>query len=133
MLTKNINFKNFYSKKSNFKNKKLLNKIKKKNYFDQFKILNTLKPNYTYSFNKKKIKKFKSFNSFRVIGMGGSILGIEAIHQFLKPKIKKNFSFINNFQSSIPSENKKSKTLSLVAFETNSPLNSVFIILHLLF
>ena len=125
MLTKNINFKNFYSKKSNFKNKKLLNKIKKKNYFDQFKILNTLKPNYTYSFNKKKIKKFKSFNSFRVIGMGGSILGIEAIHQFLKPKIKKNFSFINNLQSSIPSENKKSKTLNIIISKSGNTLETI--------
>ena len=107
MLTKNINFKNFYSKKSNFKNKKLLNKIKKKNYFDQFKILNTLKPNYTYSFNKKKIKKFKSFNSFRVIGMGGSTLGTQAIYDFLENKIKKKFSFLDNLQANKERNEKK--------------------------
>jgi glucose-6-phosphate isomerase len=33
--------------------------------------------------------------------MGGSILGIEAIHQFLKHKIKKDFYFVNNLQSKI--------------------------------
>ena len=30
--------------------------------------------------------------------MGGSILGAEAIYQFLKHKIKKNFFFLNNLE-----------------------------------
>ena len=34
-----------------------------------------------------------------MIGMGGSILGSEAIYSFLKDKIKKKFYFINNLQS----------------------------------
>ena len=33
--------------------------------------------------------------------MGGSILGTEAIYQFLKKKIKKEFIFINNLNSKI--------------------------------
>ena len=33
--------------------------------------------------------------------MGGSILGTEAIYDFLKHKIKKNFYFINNLQPKI--------------------------------
>ena len=33
---------------------------------------------------KKDIQKYKRFNTFRVIGMGGSILGAEAIYFFLK-------------------------------------------------
>ena len=33
--------------------------------------------------------------------MGGSILGTQAIYDFLKHKIKKNFLFIDNLQNSI--------------------------------
>ena len=31
---------------------------------------------------------------FRIIGMGGSSLGAQAIYDFLKKKIKKNFYFL---------------------------------------
>ena len=39
--------------------------------------------------------------------MGGSILGTQAIHDFLKHKIKKNFTFIDNLQPKIKSRKKK--------------------------
>ena len=38
--------------------------------------------------------------------MGGSVLGAEAIYNFLKFKIKKKFIFLNNLKSGV---NKKSK------------------------
>ena len=41
----------------------------------------------------KIVKKFKNSKNFRLIGMGGSILGTNTIYEFLKYKIKKNFIF----------------------------------------
>tara|TARA_B110000037_G_C16895267_1_gene413910 strand:+ start:520 stop:753 length:234 start_codon:yes stop_codon:yes gene_type:complete len=75
-------FKNFL----NIKN----NKIIKKDFLNLLKkqpsLFETLKPNYRYSYSKKKITKYKKFSNIRVIGMGGSILGTEAIYDFLKKK-----------------------------------------------
>ena len=39
--------------------------------------------------------------------MGGSILGTEAIYDFLRNKVKKNFYFIDNLQSKIKFNDKK--------------------------
>ena len=79
-------FKNFFNLKNNKKIKKdFLNLLK-----DQPLLFETLKPTYKYSYSKKKIYKYKKFSNIRVIGMGGSILGTEAIYYFLKKKIKKN-------------------------------------------
>ena len=49
--------------------------------------------NYNFSIKIKDLKKFKKFKTVVIIGMGGSILGSEAIYNCLKFKIKKNFSF----------------------------------------
>ena len=96
MLTKNIRFKNFVIKSKKQKVKKIFENLKK-DYFDgKLKLLSCLSKNYKYSFNKKLITKYKNYNYFRVIGMGGSILGAEAIYNFLSHKIKKNFIFLNN-------------------------------------
>ena len=42
-----------------------------------------------------------------MIGMGGSTLGTQAIYDFLKHKIKKNFIFIDNLQTKINKDKKK--------------------------
>ena len=42
------------------------------------------------------MKKFEKYNSIVIIGMGGSILGANAIYDFLKEKIKKNLFFLDN-------------------------------------
>ena len=79
-------FKNFLNiKKNKIIKKDLLNLLKK-----QPKLFETLKTNYKYSYSKKIISKYKKFSNVRVIGMGGSVLGTEAIYDFLKSKIKKN-------------------------------------------
>ena len=81
-------FKNFL----NIKN----NKIIKKDFQNLLKvktpIFETLKPTYKYSYSKKILSKYKKFSNIRIIGMGGSILGSEAIISFLKKKIKKKFT-----------------------------------------
>ena len=79
-------FKNFLNIKNNKKIKKdFFNLLK-----NQPKLFETLKPTYKYSYSKKKISKYKKLSNIRVIGMGGSILGTEAIYEFLKKKLKKN-------------------------------------------
>ena len=96
MLTKNINFINFKNKNKN-KNKKIELKLKsilKKN--DQ--LIQSLRNTYKDSYS---LKIFKSFNrnfDNRIIGMGGSTLGAQAIHDFLKEKIRKIFYFVDNLQ-----------------------------------
>ena len=92
MITNGIIFKNFLIKKKFKQVSKDLNHIlKKKN-----QVIQSLSANYKNSFDIKKLNKYKNFKNFRVIGMGGSSLGTEAIYDFLRKKIKKNFSFIND-------------------------------------
>ena len=102
MFTKNISFKNFLIRKKNLAVKKNLNLIL--NEKDQ--VIHSLSKFYKDSFNKKNIKHFNKKLDYRIIGMGGSILGAQAIYDFLKKKIKKNFIFVDNLNAF---ENKKAK------------------------
>ena len=95
MLTKNINFINFQNKK---KSKSILNSLKLI-LSGNNEIILSLKKNYKNSYGKKILKLFKNKNDFRIVGMGGSILGANAIYDFLNDKIKKKFYFINNLQA----------------------------------
>ena len=94
MLTKNINFINFQNKK---KSKSILNSLKLI-LSGNNEIILSLKKNYKNSYGKKILKLFKNKNDYRIVGMGGSILGANAIYDFLNDKIKKKFYFINNLQ-----------------------------------
>lgn len=49
-----------------------------------------------FNFNLKDLKKFKKFKTIVIIGMGGSILGSEAIFNFLSDKIKKKVYFLDD-------------------------------------
>jgi glucose-6-phosphate isomerase len=95
MLSPRISFKNFKSKKvkSSLIRKKLINLIKEKN-----EILKSLSKDYKNNFNHKNLKKFKKSLDYRVIGIGGSSLGSQAIYDFLRYKIKKKFFFIDNLK-----------------------------------
>ena len=101
MLTKNISFKNFKVRKNTRKIKNDLKLLIKENN----SIIKSLSPYYKNNYSKKLISKLKRNKDIRVIGMGGSILGTEAIYDFLKDKIKKNFYFVNNLQSRVKSLN----------------------------
>jgi glucose-6-phosphate isomerase len=101
MLTKNISFKNFKVRKNTKKIKNDLKLLIKENN----SIIKSLSPYYKNNYSKKLISKLKRNKDIRVIGMGGSILGTEAIYDFLKDKIKKNFYFVNNLQSRVKSLN----------------------------
>tara|TARA_B100000900_G_scaffold270824_1_gene231270 strand:+ start:1336 stop:2487 length:1152 start_codon:yes stop_codon:yes gene_type:complete len=103
MLTNGISFLGFKEKKD-LKNVK--NKFQK---IIQTKsdILDSLGNNYKYSYKKKTLNKYKKSSYFRIIGMGGSILGTKTIYEFLKHKIKKKFLFVDNLQNNSVKFNKK--------------------------
>jgi len=119
MLTKNIKIKNFKTK-SNIKIKKIF-----KNFFlkKDDKLLQSFSENYKYSFNLKKIKKYKKYKNFTLIGMGGSILGAEAIYDFLNYKIGKKFTFINNLNSNIKKTNKNN--LNIIISKSGNTLETI--------
>ena len=95
MLTSGINFINFKKQKKNKKIKQLLDNILK----NKNEVIQSLDKNYKNNYSISKLQKFTTSKNFRIIGMGGSTLGAQAIYDFLNPKIKKNFEFINNLQS----------------------------------
>ena len=101
MLTPRINFKNFRVKKNSKVIKKDINYLLNLNN----ELINSLKKNYKFSYKKKLIQKYKKFSNVRIFGMGGSILGTQAIYDFLKHKIKKKFYFINNLKSFTKKQN----------------------------
>ncbi len=94
MLSKNINFKNFKFKKKNRKISKILKLILKENN----QVIQSLKKTYKDKYDSKNYSIFKKKLDFRIIGMGGSTLGTQAIYNFLNKKIKKKFCFIDNLQ-----------------------------------
>ena len=124
METKNIVYKNF-NNKINLSHKKKLNKFLNINHLiKKYPLLNSLKINYDYSFKKKELKKYKKYSEFNVIGMGGSILGSEAIYNFLNHKIKKKFYFFNNLKiQNIRKSNKK--CLNIIVSKSGNTLETI--------
>ena len=97
MFTKNIRLKGFGDIKNKKKSK--ANILKSLNNYKNHKLVESFSKNYTYSFSQPQIKKYKKFNNYNLIGMGGSSLGAKAIYNFLSPKIKKKFTFFDNLSS----------------------------------
>ena len=119
MLTPGISFINFKKKnKSENLKKKLQLIIKGKN-----EILNSLSINYKDSFKKNLINKYKVFSCFRVIGMGGSILGTRAIYEFLKHKTKKDFLFVDNLQNNLIQS--KKKNLNIIVSKSGNTIETI--------
>ncbi len=102
MLTKSIRLKNF----QNFKNIKNIKNKLKIILSENTEVFKSLSKNYKDKYNIMKIKKIIKKNDIRLIGMGGSILGSQAIYNFLKDKIKINFTFEDNLNS-LKKDNKK--------------------------
>ena len=120
MLTSGINFTNFkVNSKTSFIKKKLYFLIKEKN-----QIIKSFDKNYKVNFNKKKLNKYKKSLNYRIIGMGGSSLGAHAIYDFLKNKIKKNFLFIDNLQTSKKTD-KKTNFTNLVISKSGNTIETI--------
>ena len=123
MFSKNIIFKNFKGLNNINQNKKI-NKLLKKELIINRPLLNSLTNKYKYSFKKKDVKKLQNFKLYNLIGMGGSILGSEAIYDFLNHKIKKKFEFYNNLKSKniTKSVNKK---VNLIISKSGNTLETI--------
>ena len=119
MITNNFIQKKYLSKKNN---KRLTEQLK--NHFKKISIetekeksfFNLLSKNFKYNFNVKELRRFKRFKEIAIIGMGGSILGSEAIYEFLQPKIKKKFFFFDDLDTSKISKFKKNSNLKKTLF-----------------
>jgi len=119
MITPGIFFKNFNLKKNTSIIKRKLYFIFKKNDH----LIQSLGKNYKDSFNKKDLQKYNKFKKLRVIGMGGSSLGTNAIYNFLKKSIKKEFIFVDNLR---PLNKKKTdKFLNLVVSKSGNTLETI--------
>ena len=116
MLTSRINFINFKQQKKNKKIKQLLNETLK----NRNEVVQSLDKNYKNSYNINKLRKFKTSKNFKIIGMGGSTLGAQAIYDFLKPKIKKNFEFIDNLQPIRKKKDNKNYTNFIISKSGNT-------------
>ena len=116
MLTEGINFLNFKEKKKSLiVRKKLKLILQKKNA-----VIQSLSKDYINSYNKKDIQRYKKLTNFRIIGMGGSTLGSQAIYDFLNHKIKKNFVFIDNLDVNKKKKKEKKYTNIIVSKSGNT-------------
>ncbi len=123
MLSKRIIFKNFKNSNNKIRINKLRRLLKKELVVSKL-LLSSLTEKYKYSFKKKDLKKFKNFKSYNLIGMGGSILGAEAIYDFLNHKIKKKFKFYNNLQNQIFLKSNVKK-LNLIISKSGNTLETI--------
>ena len=124
MLTKNINFKGFKLKK-NIKHNNNINKDFKLFLKEDHIIIKSLGIFYKKNYTNKIVKKLKKKLNFRIIGMGGSILGAESIYSFLKHKIKKNFYFLDNLNSKTKDINVKKKYVNLIISKSGNTLETI--------
>ena len=118
MLTKNIKFKNFNLNHTNKKLKKIFSKILNKD--DE--ILKSLTPNYKNQYSKSLIQKFKKKKVLKIIGMGGSILGTQAIHDYLRHKIKKEIFFFDNIETNLKI---KKRATNLIISKSGTTLETI--------
>jgi len=116
MITAGIKLINFKKKTNSLNIKKNLKLILK----EKNQVIESLKTSYQNSFERKKILKYKKASNFRIIGMGGSSLGANAIYDFLKKKIKKNFLFFDNLQKNLKVNDKKKFTNLIISKSGNT-------------
>ena len=122
MLTKNIRLKEFGIKKNKKKIKHRF--LKALNFYKNHKLIKSFSNDYSYDFSQQQIKKFKKFNSYNLVGMGGSSLGTKAIYNFLKPKIKKEFTFIDNLNSRKEYQSNEKK-LNIIISKSGNTLETI--------
>ncbi len=133
-MSKNIIYKNFIQ--NDYLDSRLNNKLKKSfsNIFndifskidDSEDMFHTFNKNFKFNFKIKDLQRFKKYKTIVVIGMGGSILGSEAIYSFLKKKIKKNCIFLNDIdQSKIKSFKNLNQILFIVISKSGNTIETL--------
>ena len=118
MIKNNIQsryIKNNFDKKFRKKFKNIFSTIKA-DFFKSDKTLNVLNSKFDFNIEFKDLKRFKNFKTIAIVGMGGSILGAEAIYHLFKNKIKKNIFFFNDLNENELINFKKKNNLSNVLF-----------------
>ncbi len=123
MLTKNIRLKGFGITKN--KKKIALQVSKKLNFYKKSRLINSFSENYRFDFNNNSVNKFKKYTNFNLIGMGGSSLGAKAIYNFMKPKIKKKFTFLDNLNSSNNNQKNKNQTVNIIISKSGNTLETI--------
>jgi len=131
-VKKNIIFKN--QLKENFSNKEI-NRLKKiieeiKESLDSKKdTLHILSKKFKLNFNPSDLKRFQKFKQIILIGMGGSVLGANAIYSYLKTKIKKEFIFIDNIDLNkinfLKNEKKLANTCFIIISKSGNTLETL--------
>ena len=129
MVDNNISYKNYKLTNNNIKKKNILRDLKNLNSTSN-QIFASLRKNYKDSYNKKLSFKINKYDNFKLIGMGGSILGAKAIYNFLQPKLKK-FQFIDNFSEFNFKKDKKKKITIIVSKSGNTLETISNITIHL--
>ena len=124
MSKKRFSYKNYINKKDI--NNNLLKKISKqfikskkeiyKEINSSRKTLNILSKNFKFNFKPEQLKVFKKYKTIALIGMGGSILGAEAVKNFFEKKVKKKIYFFNNLDPEYVSKFKKKENVQKVLF-----------------
>ena len=145
MIKKNLFLKNFthleISKKKNLFLEKKFDRIYSEILRDKKKSSNifyNLTKDFTFNFKIKDLNRFNKFDCCVVIGMGGSILGTEAIYQFLRYKIEKKFYFVNdideNFILRLKNKINFKKTLFLIISKSGNTIETLsnFLFLNIL-
>ena len=123
MLTKNIRLKGFGITKN--KKKIALQVSKKLNFYKKSRLINSFSENYRFDFNNNSVNKFKKYTNFNLIGMGGSSLGAKAIYNFMKPKIKKKFNFLDNLNSRNNNQKNKDQAVNIIISKSGNTLETI--------
>tara|TARA_E500000178_G_scaffold84852_1_gene83265 strand:+ start:2054 stop:3214 length:1161 start_codon:yes stop_codon:yes gene_type:complete len=124
MFSEKIKITCFNSKKKNNKKvKRLFSEILQKKKTD-YKVIDTFSNNYQYSYNKKKISKFKKYKTISIFGLGGSSLCIKSIYDFLRFKIRKKVYFYDNLDVEVP-KIIKNKNLDIIISKSGSTLETI--------
>ena len=137
MYTKNLFKKNYIQKKNlknfnsklNSKNFSIIIKKLNKDIFEKNKTINIFNKNFKLNFNINDLKRFDKYKNIAVIGMGGSILGLEAIELFLIKKIKKRVHFFDNIDiekvAKFKKEQNYEKTLFLIISKSGDTIETL--------
>ncbi len=134
MKKKTFSHKNFfinnYYKKTSLSNHfdKILNEIIQNSDFktDTYHVLSN---KFNFNFKINNLKKFKKFKNIVIVGMGGSILGTNAIHDFLKYKIKKKVTFFDNLNkekiNKFKKENNTKNCLFIIISKSGNTIETI--------
>ena len=134
MKKKTFSHKNFfinnYYKKTSLSNHfdKILNEIIQNSDFktDTYHVLSN---KFNFNFKINNLKKFKKFKNIVIVGMGGSILGTNAIHDFLKYKIKKKVTFFDNLDkekiNKFKKENNTKNCLFIIISKSGNTIETI--------